>query len=109
MDNLDVNLNEVYDRVAECIHHNTPEQLDVYANAVRTMIDTLERDMETTDKALEPINNRIEELEAELKKIIAQVGATGPQDMGKVMGTATKALAGKAEGKAISALVKKLL
>ena len=50
-----------------------------------------------------------EELEAELKKIIAQVGATGPQDMGKVMGTATKALAGKAEGKAISALVKKLL
>ena len=50
-----------------------------------------------------------EELEAELKKIIAQVGATGPQDMGKVMGSATKALAGKAEGKAISALVKKLL
>ena len=50
-----------------------------------------------------------EELETELKKIIAQVGATGPQDMGKVMGTATKALAGKAEGKAISALVKKLL
>ena len=50
-----------------------------------------------------------EELEVELKKIIAQVGATGPQDMGKVMGTATKALAGKAEGKAISALVKKLL
>ena len=50
-----------------------------------------------------------DELEAELKKIIAQVGATGPQDMGKVMGTATKALAGKADGKAISALVKKLL
>lgn len=49
------------------------------------------------------------ELEEELKKIIAQVGATGPQDMGKVMGTATKALAGKADGKAISALVKKLL
>jgi uncharacterized protein YqeY len=50
-----------------------------------------------------------EELEAELKKIIAQVGATGPQDMGKVMGTATKALAGKAEGRMISAMVKKLL
>ncbi len=49
------------------------------------------------------------ELEAELKKIIAQVGATGPQDMGKVMGTATKALAGKAEGRMISAMVKKLL
>ena len=50
-----------------------------------------------------------EELEAELRKIIAQVGATGPQDMGKVMGTATKALAGKAEGRMISAMVKKLL
>lgn len=50
-----------------------------------------------------------EELEVELKKIIAQVGATGPQDMGKVMGTATKALAGKAEGRMISAMVKKLL
>lgn len=49
------------------------------------------------------------EIEEELKKIIAQIGATGPQDMGKVMGTATKALAGKAEGRIISALVKKLL
>lgn len=50
-----------------------------------------------------------EELEAELKKIIAEVGAEGPKDMGKVMGAATKLLAGKAEGKAISAKVKELL
>ena len=50
-----------------------------------------------------------EELEAELKKIIEQVGATGPKDMGKVMGVATKALAGKAEGRAISDTVKRLL
>ena len=50
-----------------------------------------------------------EELEAELKKIIAQVGATGPQDMGKVMGVASKELAGKAEGRAISQKVKELL
>ncbi|MFM8740406.1 MAG: GatB/YqeY domain-containing protein [Cytophagales bacterium] len=48
-------------------------------------------------------------VEAELKKIIEQVGAKSPQDMGKVMGTATKALAGKADGKLISELVKKLL
>ena len=39
-----------------------------------------------------------EELEAELKKIIAEVGATSAKDMGKVMGVASKALAGKAEG-----------
>lgn len=50
-----------------------------------------------------------EELEAELKKIIAEVGAKGPQDVGKVMGSATKKLAGLAEGKAISDTVKKLL
>jgi uncharacterized protein len=45
----------------------------------------------------------------EVKKIIEQVGAKGPQDMGKVMGTATKQLAGKADGKVISEIVKKLL
>lgn len=49
------------------------------------------------------------EIAAELKKIIEQAGAKGPQDMGKVMGTATKALAGQADGKIISELVKKLL
>ncbi len=50
-----------------------------------------------------------DELKAELQNIIAQVGASGPQDMGKVMGSATKALAGKADGKAISTMVKTLL
>lgn len=50
-----------------------------------------------------------EELTAELKKIIAEVGAEGPKDMGKVMGAASKVLAGKAEGRAISAKVKELL
>ncbi len=50
-----------------------------------------------------------EEITTEIKNIIAQVGAKGPQDMGKVMGTATKSLAGKADGKVISEIVKKLL
>ncbi len=50
-----------------------------------------------------------EELTVEVKKIIEQVGAKGPQDMGKVMGIATKQLAGKADGKVISELVKKIL
>lgn len=50
-----------------------------------------------------------EEVTAVLKEIISAVGATGPQDMGKVMGTATKQLAGKAEGRMISAIVKQLL
>lgn len=50
-----------------------------------------------------------DEVEAELKQLIAQTGAAGPQDMGKVMGMATKQLAGRADGKTISTLAKKLL
>ncbi|HEY9004796.1 GatB/YqeY domain-containing protein [Ohtaekwangia sp.] len=50
-----------------------------------------------------------EEVEVSLKQIITEVGAKGPQDMGKVMGVATKKLAGQADGKIISELVKKLL
>lgn len=50
-----------------------------------------------------------EEVETAIQAIIAKVGATGPSDMGKVMGTATKELGGKAEGKLIAATTKKLL
>jgi uncharacterized protein YqeY len=50
-----------------------------------------------------------EELKTILQQIVAQVGATSPADMGKVMGVASKQLAGKADGKAISETVKQLL
>lgn len=50
-----------------------------------------------------------DEIKAELSKIIASVGANGPGDMGKVMGAASKAFAGKADNKIVSALVKQLL
>ena len=56
-----------------------------------------------------PAQMSAEELEVEIKAIITQVGAAGPKDMGKVMGVASKALAGKAEGRMISEVVKKLL
>ena len=49
------------------------------------------------------------ELESALRAIITQLGITEPREMGKVMGVATKQLAGKADGKAISAMVKKIL
>lgn len=55
-------------------------------------------------KALTP-----EELEGEVKAIIAETGAALPKDMGRVMGVASKRLAGRSDGKAISALVKQLL
>ena len=50
-----------------------------------------------------------EELEAEIRAIIAETGAAGPRDMGKVMGVATKRLAGRAEGRAVSEAVKNIL
>ncbi|MBD5392360.1 GatB/YqeY domain-containing protein [bacterium] len=50
-----------------------------------------------------------EEIEAEVRKIMEQTGAASMKDMGKVMGAASKALAGKADGKVISDIVKKLL
>lgn len=50
-----------------------------------------------------------EEVEAKLREIIAEVGAVAPSDMGKVMGVATKRLAGLADGKTISGIVKQLL
>jgi len=49
------------------------------------------------------------EVRAALRGIIAETGASAPSDMGKVMGVASKALAGKADGKMISAIVKELL
>jgi len=56
-----------------------------------------------------PVQMTDAELEAAVAAVIAQVGATGPQDMGKVMGVATKQLAGKTEGRLISEKVKALL
>ncbi|WP_234697181.1 GatB/YqeY domain-containing protein [Nitrosophilus alvini] len=50
-----------------------------------------------------------EELEIELKRIIEEVGATSIKDMGKIMGKATKELAGRADGKRINAIVRKIL
>lgn len=70
---------------------------------------------EKEQKELEIINRYLpeqlsdEDIKAELQKIIDQVGASGPQDMGKVMGVATKQMSGKADGKKISELVKSLL
>lgn len=85
------------------------ESLEVYQQQRRD-------DLAATEAAeLEVINRYLpqqlsqEELESKLKDVIAEVGASGPQDMGKVMGKASKELAGKADGKAIAETVKKLL
>lgn len=67
-----------------------------------------EAQMKVIEKFL-PAQLSLEELEAELKNIIAETGAESMKDLGKVMGTASKALAGKSDGKSISETVKRLL
>jgi uncharacterized protein YqeY len=85
------------------------ESADIFLKEGRT--DLAQREL----AQLEVINRYLpkqmteEEIKNELKKVIETVGAKGPQDMGKVMGVATKQLSGKADGKVISDLVKKLL
>jgi len=67
-----------------------------------------EAQMKVIEKYL-PKQLSSEELELEVKNIIAETGATSIKDLGKVMGMASKALSGKSDGKSISEMVKKLL
>ena len=67
-----------------------------------------EEEMGVIEKFL-PKQMSAEELKTELQNIIYETGAASPADMGKVMGIATKKLAGRTDGKTISAMVKELL
>jgi uncharacterized protein YqeY len=85
------------------------ESLEIYQQQNRKDLAQKEQEeIEVIEKFL-PQQISVEELKAELLKIIQQLGASSPADMGKVMGAATKQLGGKADGKAISAVVKELL
>lgn len=85
------------------------ESAAMYAEAGRTELAEEElAQMRVIEKYL-PKQLSEEELTERLRAIIAEVGAAGPKDMGKVMGTATKSLAGLADGKLISAKVRELL
>ena len=85
------------------------EAAEMYKNANRAELAEEEMAQCSVIEKYLPAMMSDEELTAALAAIIAEVGAAGPQDMGKVMGVATKKLAGKAEGRAISAKVKELL
>lgn len=85
------------------------ESAEVFrANGRPELADKEEFQLEIINKYL-PKQLSEDEIMNELKDIIAQTNASGPKDMGKVMGMASKKLAGKADGKLISELVKKLL
>ena len=85
------------------------ESLAVYREQGREDLATKEEaELQIVERYL-PKQLSEEEMRLELQKIIEQSGAKGPQDMGKVMGPATKSMAGRADGKAISAMVKSML
>lgn len=85
------------------------DSLEIYQQQNRTDLAQKEQEeIEVIEKFL-PKQLSSEELKTLLAKIIAEVGATSPADIGKVMGAATKQLAGKADGKTISVMVKELL
>ncbi len=81
----------------------------IYANQSRQDLADEELTQVAVIEEYLPRQLSAEELRSELQAIITQVGAGSPRDMGRVMGVASKALAGKAEGRAISAMVKELL
>jgi uncharacterized protein len=85
------------------------ESYDIYIKNNREDLAATELEEINVIKVYLPQMMEGQELEDALKAIIAEVGATSAKDMGKVMGAANKALAGKAEGRAISEIVKKLL
>lgn len=85
------------------------ESLDIYEKQNREDLAVKEREeIEVIERYL-PAQMGAAELESIIKQIIGQTGAASMKDMGKVMGIASKKLAGKADGKAISAVVKALL
>lgn len=85
------------------------ESADIYKSQNRPDLEEVELAQAKVMEEYLPKQMSEDEVKAELTKIIASVGATGPADMGKVMGAASKALAGKADNKLVSVLVKQLL
>lgn len=85
------------------------DSLDIFEKQNRPDLAAKEKEELAIIEKFLPKQMSADELKAEVAAIIAQVGATSPADMGKVMGVASKQLAGKADGKAISDMVKQLL
>ena len=85
------------------------DSLEIYKSQQRADLADKEQEEITIIEKFLPQQMSTEELKSALQKVIAETGAKSPADMGKVMGAATKQLAGKADGKSISTMVKQLL
>jgi len=85
------------------------ESAEIYKTQNRDDLVKIELDQATVIEAYLPAQMNNDEITIVVKKIIAQTGATSAKDMGKVMGIASKELAGKADNKIVSTIVKELL
>jgi uncharacterized protein YqeY len=85
------------------------DSLEIYQQQQRADLAQKEMEEMAVIERFLPKQLGAEELKAELQQIITETGASSPADMGKVMGAATKKLAGRADGKTISSMVKDLL
>ena len=95
--------------IVQTLSKQRRESIEQYTKGGRNDLAAQEtRELGILQKML-PAQASNEEIEAAVRKAIAEVGAKGPQDMGKVMKPVLAALAGKADGKIVSDLVKKLL
>ena len=85
------------------------ESLEIYEKQGRNDLATTEKNQIAVIEKFLPAQLSPEEVEAVIKTVLTEVGATSPKDMGKVMAAANQKLAGKADGRMISEIVKKLL
>jgi len=96
-------------KILQRLQKQRKDSIEIYEQQGRDELAAEEKDQLSVIEDFLPKQMSDEELEAYLRELIVRVDAQGPKDMGKVMGTATKELAGKADGKAISAKVKEIL
>ena len=85
------------------------DSLEIYQQQNREDLSKKEQEEMAVIEKFLPQQLSVDELKAELQQIISETGASSAADMGKVMGAATKKLAGRADGKTISTMVKELL
>ncbi len=96
-------------KILQRLQKQRKDSLEIYQQQGRDDLAEVEQSQLSVIEDFLPKQMSEQELEAYLRELIVRVDAKGPQDMGKLMGTATKELAGKADGKAISAKVKEIL
>lgn len=100
---------DVENKILQKLAKQRKESIDIFTSQNREDLAVKEKEELAVIEAFLPEQMSANDLKAYLEKLMAEVGASSPADMGKVMGRASKELAGKADGKTISNMVKELL